>query len=145
MRTLYVGGDAKLRARARREILTAGEVDAQEVEQLVPAVQKARECTSAGAVGEIQLDLQHAMPCAYRVDGHRDLHAEAVSERQHVFECSPSQRALPGDGRMRGQPAAPTNCPAREREREPEAAADARGKDSNRHIGISAGDRVGQR
>jgi hypothetical protein len=101
MRTLYVGGDAKLRARTRPWILTPGEVDAQEVEQLARTVQEARERASAGAVGKVELDLDHTMPRADGVDGDPDLHAEAVGERQHVFESVSSQRPLPGDGRAR--------------------------------------------
>lgn len=108
-------------------------------------MQKASERASAGTMGEIELDLQYPMPCADGVDSHADLHAEAVSEWQHVFERSLSQRPLPGDGRAHPHAAAPTNRPAGEAECEPEATADTRGEGGDRHIGIPARNSVGQR
>ncbi|MGD1056823.1 MAG: hypothetical protein ABR992_05340 [Solirubrobacteraceae bacterium] len=68
-----------------------------------------------------------------------------MSERQHVFQCSSSQRPLPGDGRAHPQPATPTNRPAREAEREPEATPDTSGKGRDRHIGIPARNSVKER
>jgi len=125
-------------------ILTAGAVDTQEVQELAAPVQETGGRASAGAVGEVELDLRYAMSRADGVDRHRDLHAEAVSERQYVFERSPSQRSLPGDGRARALATAPINGPAREREREAEATADTNGEGRDRHIGIPRSDHVDQ-
>ena len=58
----------------------------------------------ARAVLELELDLDHPVAGAHRVDRHADLHAETVRERQHVFERAAGQRALPGDRRAVRRP-----------------------------------------
>jgi hypothetical protein len=145
MRTLYVGSGARLRARAQWRILLPREVDAQEVDELAAPVEKAGERASAAAVNEVKLDLAYAMPCAHGVDRHADLHAEAVSEWQHMFECLSGERSLPRDGRARLQATTTTNRPASEAKREPKATTGARGKGRNRDVGVPARDCVGER
>jgi hypothetical protein len=104
------------------------------------------ERATAGAVFEVELDLDDAMPRAHGVDRHCDLHAEAVRERQHVFERSAAQRALTGDRRACAQPAgARANGPAREPEREPESAAEAPAEHRHGEIALAARDRIGER
>ncbi len=98
-----------------------------------------------GAVGEVELDLDHAMPGAHGVDRHPDLHAEAVRERQHVAQRPLAQRPLPGYGGPGPQPAAPADRPAGEAEREPDAAAGARGEGADGDVRVPARDRVGER
>ena len=106
---------------------------------------EAGERASAGAVGELELDLEHTMPSTDGVDRHPDLHAVAVRERQHVAQRLFAQRPLPGDGSASVEAAAPTNGPAGKREREPEAAADARGEGADGELGVPARDGVGER
>jgi len=105
---------------------------------------KASGCTSAGTVGELELDLLYPTTGAYGVDGHPDLHAKAVRERQHVFERSLSEGSLSGDGSARPRTAATTNRPAGEAECEPKATADRRGEDCYGDISVPLRDRVGQ-
>src|ERR1700722_14662070 len=117
IRTEYVRSPAKLRARG-----PARDVDPQEVDHLASAVQEARGRASAGAMGQLKLELAHLPAAAHSVDRHADLHARPVRERQHVGEYPGAQGALPGDGSDRLQPAATTERPAGECERQPEAA-----------------------
>ncbi len=87
------------------------------------AVQEAGERAPARAVREIELDLlardarrgrrrwSFRSPCRSR------------RQRQHVLERLLAERTLPGDRSARAQPAASRDRPAREAQREPEAAA----------------------
>ena len=113
--------------------------------QLVAAVQKAGRRARAGAVAEIELELEHAVARAGGVNRHPELHAEPAREGKHVGQNVRAQRALSGDRSARAKTAAPANRKAREAEREPEPSADARGEGRDRDVRATVAYCLGER
>jgi hypothetical protein len=121
------------------------EVHAHEVDELAATVGEPGGRAPGGAVGEVEVELDDSVPGADGVDGHADLHAEAVGERQHAAQRLLAERALPGDRRAGVEAAAPADGAAGKAEREPDAAADARGKRADGDVRIPARNRAGER
>jgi hypothetical protein len=125
--------------------LAPREIHAHEVEELAAAVGEPGGRAPGGAVVQVEVELDDSMSGADGVDGHADLHAEAVGERQHVQQRVFAERALPGDRRTGVEAAAPPDGPTGEAEREPDAAADARGERADGDVRVPARDRVRER
>src|SRR4029077_6800771 len=100
-------------------------------------MRKAGGGATRSAVGEVEVDLCHAMAGTDGIDRHADLHAEAGREWQDIGHYAGADGALPGDGRAGGQTAAPAYRPTRERERQTEPATHAPREGRHRQVGIA--------
>ena len=133
--TLYVRRGARLRAGPARASMTvrARRVHAHEVEQLAGAMDEAGGRAPAGAVGEVELELDEAVA---RRGRRRSSCRSPCRSRRRTAARRRARRSLsarcPEIGARGPQAAAAADRPAREAEREPDAAADARGEGGRR-------------